>query len=196
MDTRAETQIPRAGRVLLLTSNFPRWAGDATTPFVLHLAQDLREFGWQVDVLAPHAPGSALEETLDGVAVRRFRYLWPASLQSLCYRGGALVNLRRSRSRFLQVPPFVLAEWAAALRRLATGRYGLLHSHWIVPQGFTGVLAARPLGVPHVATVHGGDVFALNGRLLSGFKRFALRGADAVTVNSSATLDAVERIAP
>jgi len=46
------------GHILCVTSNFPRWAGDSTTPFVLHLAEDLQALGWQVDVLAPHAPGA------------------------------------------------------------------------------------------------------------------------------------------
>ena len=37
------------GRVLLVTSNYPRWAGDSTTPFVHDLARDLTDVGW-VDV--------------------------------------------------------------------------------------------------------------------------------------------------
>jgi glycosyltransferase involved in cell wall biosynthesis len=194
----AEAAMPsgRLGRVLFVTSNFPRWEGDSTTPFVLHLAEDLQTLGWQVDVLAPHAPGAPVRETLRGVSVTRFRYAWPEMLQTLCYQGGALVNLRNRPAKALQLPTFVLAEWLAVVRRLASGRYDLLNSHWILPQGFTGALAARPLGIPHVTTVHGGDVFALRGRLLRAFKRFALRRADAVTVNSSATAAAVAEIAP
>jgi glycosyltransferase involved in cell wall biosynthesis len=194
----AEAAMPseRLGRVLFVTSNFPRWEGDSTTPFVLHLAEDLQALGWQVDVLAPHAPGAPVRETLRGVSVMRFRYAWPETLQTLCYQGGALVNLRKRPAKALQLPAFVLAEWLAVVRRLASGRYDLLNSHWILPQGFTGALAAGPLGIPHVATVHGGDVFALRGRVLSAFKRFALRRADAVTVNSSATAAAVTEIAP
>ncbi len=186
----------RLGRVLLSTSNFPRWDGDSTTPFILNLAQDLQDLGWRVDVLAPHAPGARVHEILCDLQVERFRYLWPPRLQSLCYQGGALINLRRNRLRALQLPSFVMAQWFAMLRRLATGRYDLLHSHWILPQGFTGVLAAKSLGVPHVLTVHGGDAFALRGRALTAFKRFAVHWADAVTVNSSATEAAVTGIAP
>ncbi len=185
------TKATGCGRVLCLTSNFPRWEGDSTTPFVLHLAQDLMELGWQVDVLAPHAPGCATREILGGVPVERFRYLWPGSLETVCYQGGALLNLRRNRSNFAKLPALVLCEWAAVMRRLASRHYDLLHSHWILPQGFTGALAARPLGVPHVITVHGGDAFALRGALLARFKRFALTHAEAVTVNSSATRAAI-----
>lgn len=46
------------GHILRVTSNFPRWAGDSTTPFVLHLAEDLQALGWQVNVLAPQALGA------------------------------------------------------------------------------------------------------------------------------------------
>ncbi len=184
------------GRVLIVTSNFPRWEGDTTTPFVLHLAQDLLAIGWRVDVLAPHAPDCRRREILGGIEVERFRYLWPSILQTLCYQGGALVNLRKKPSKALQVPAFVLAEWLALKRRLASGQYDLLNSHWILPQGFTGALAAGSLGIPHVATIHGGDVFALRGRVLNAFKRFAIQRAAAVTVNSSATAAAVAEIAP
>ncbi|AGA88894.1 glycosyltransferase [Thioflavicoccus mobilis 8321] len=180
-----------AGRILCVTSSFPRWAGDSTTPFVLHLAQDLQSLGWQVDVLAPHAAGAALSETLAGLGVERFRYLWPSSLETVCYQGGALVNLRKRKGNALKLPALVAAEWLAVLWRLAARRYDLLHSHWILPQGLVGALSARPLRVPHVITVHGGDVFALRGRLLQGFKRLALGAAEAVTVNSSATETAV-----
>ncbi|MFC1578522.1 glycosyltransferase family 4 protein, partial [Thermodesulfobacteriota bacterium] len=43
-------------------------------------------------------------------------------------------------------------------------------------------------------TVHGGDAL-LQGKFLSGFKSFSLSGADAVTVNSSATKKQVLSIA-
>ena len=184
----------RKPRILCVTSNFPRWAGDSTTPFVLHLAQDLQERGWAVDVLAPHASGAAKRERIGGIHVERFRYMWPDSAETICYQGGALVNLRNNRSNAIKLPALVIAEWIAVLTRLSTGKYDLLHSHWILPQGFVGALSARWLGIPHVITVHGSDVFALKGSVLRLFKRFSLGAADAVTVNSSATETAVNAI--
>src|SRR4029079_6948243 len=72
-----------SGRILSLTSSVPRWAGDSCAPFVLHLARDLQDLGWEVDVLAPHAPGAATSEKLEGVRIDRFRYLWPSSLETV-----------------------------------------------------------------------------------------------------------------
>jgi glycosyltransferase involved in cell wall biosynthesis len=56
-------------------------------------------------------------------------------------------------------------------------------------------MSAVPTRTPHVTTVHGGDVFSLQGRVLKPFKTIALRGSDAVTVNSSATARSVAEIA-
>lgn len=182
------------GRICLVTSNFPRWPGDSTTPFVLHLAQDLQQLGWEIEVLAPHAPGARAEEVLDGVAVHRFRYMWPDSQETVCYQGGALANLRRNPSNWFKLPALVFCEWLALRRLLRASRFDLIHSHWIVPQGFVGALLAGRLKIPHVVTVHGGDVFGLQGRLISVFKRYALRNATAVTVNSTATRQAVMNI--
>ncbi len=196
MDETNSKRLKSKGRICLLTSNFPRWDGDATTPFVLHLAQDLIKLGWQVEVLAPHAPGAARHEVLDGVSVRRFRYLWPASQQTVCYQGGALINLRMHRTNWLKLPLLVFFEWLALMALLARGRYDLINAHWILPQGFVAVAVAWLFRKPVVTTVHGGDVFGLRGGLMLRFKRFALRRATAVTVNSSATETAVLEIAP
>lgn len=180
-------------RVLFLTSNFPRWLGDSTTPFVLHLASDLRTLGWDVHVLAPHAPGATRNEELAGVPVHRFRYLIPSSAQTVCYGGGALVNVRRSSSTMAKVPALVAAEWAATIRDAASS--DLVHAHWLVPQGAVAACSCPLLRRPWIATVHGGDAFALRHPAVERIKRGVLRRAHAVTVNGSATAAAVGRLA-
>ncbi len=196
MDETNSKRLKTEGRVCLLTSNFPRWDGDATTPFVLHLAQDLIKLGWQVEVLAPHAAGAARHEILHGVPVWRFRYLWPASQQTVCYQGGALINLRMHRTNWLKLPLLVFFEWLALMALLLRRRYDLINAHWILPQGLVAAAAGRLYRVPVVITAHGSDVFGLRGWPMAWFKRSALRCATAVTVNSSATEAEVLRIAP
>lgn len=180
---------PAPGRLLVVTSNYPRWAGDSTTPFVLHLTRALVDRGWAADVIAPHAPDAARDEELAGIPVHRFRYLRPERAQTVCYQGGALVNLRQNRSNLLKLPALVGAEWVTVVRRLRSGAYDAVHAHWVLPQGLVGVLATRK--VPVVVTVHGGDVFALDQGPLRAAKRLAFGRAAAVTVNSSATERAV-----
>ena len=182
------------GRVLFVTSNYPRWRNDTTTPFVHDLAVDLAARGWRVSVLAPHFPGAARREELDGIDVRRFRYLLPESAQTVCYGGGALVNLAGSKRTLAKVPALVGAEWLATAGRRG-GRFDVVHAHWVLPQGF--VVTTAPIGrAATVITAHGGDVFGLRGGVVDRFSRFALARADAVTVNSAATASAVQSISP
>jgi hypothetical protein len=79
--------------VLTLTSTLPRWQGDPTPCFVLDVAAGLAKLGWD-EALAPGYAGAAARDEIDGVAIHRFCYGWPASLQLLCYGGGMLPNLR------------------------------------------------------------------------------------------------------
>jgi phosphatidyl-myo-inositol dimannoside synthase len=179
-------------RVLCVTSTFPRWPGDDTTAFILHFAQELIRAGVAVDVLAPHAPGAKLREELDGVWVERFRYLRPERAQDVCYQGGALFNLKGSPLTAAKLPALIGAQWAAIRSRARSGRYDVVSAHWLLPQGWTAVRACTGGGPPVVSTVHGSDVFGLSHPLLAYFKRAALSGSAVVTVNSTATLSAVD----
>jgi phosphatidylinositol alpha-1,6-mannosyltransferase len=179
-------------RILCVTSTFPRWPGDDTTTFILHFAQELIAQGAEVDVLAPHAPGAKRAEVIDGVPVERFRYMRPDSAEDVCYQGGALFNIKGSPLTAAKLPALIGSQWAAIRSRARSGRYDVISAHWLLPQGWTAVQAAS--GVPVVSTVHGSDVFGLSHPVLTKFKRAALAGSAAVTVNSTATKEAVEAI--
>jgi glycosyltransferase involved in cell wall biosynthesis len=177
-------------RVMVLTSTWPLFPGDARTPFVRDLAFDLKRLGWDVKVLAPHAAGAETDETIDGIRAHRFRYMLPERWQRLAYGAGGLVNLAGNPLLKATAPAFVLAQIASAARLARTWRPDVIHAHWILPQGWTAAVVGREFGIPVVSTVHGGDVFGLKGPLMRQFKAAAIRGAQAVTVNSSATRDA------
>lgn len=183
-------------RVLVLTSSFPRWHGDYAGSFVLNLAMDLIACGWNVDVLTPHTPNSAKYEIIDGVSVYRFLYCWPESFETICSQGSALANLKNNPLEILKVFPLVTLQLINAFVLHAKNRYDLIHSHWLLPQGLNGALFSKITGIPHVVTVHGGDIFGLNVGILSRLKGFAVDCADAVTVNSSVTGKAVTELEP
>ena len=179
-------------RVLMLTSVFPRFEGDATPPFVLNQAKAMAERGWKIAVLAPHGPGAKWGETMEGVEVYRFPYMWPLTLQQLCYEGGMLINLRTKPWTKWLLPFFGFAELLATIWMIRRWKPDLLHTHSLLPQGAIGVLAASLFDLPHVTTSHGNDVFGLKATGLTGrFKRWVLRHADLVTANSRATKDAL-----
>jgi glycosyltransferase involved in cell wall biosynthesis len=175
-------------RILVLTSTFPRWAGDREPPFVFELSRRLAA-EHDVLVLAPHCRGAAVEERLaERLRVRRFRYA-PESLESLAYEGGVLEKLRRAPWRVLLIPLFLLAEVAAAARAIRRERPDVIHAHWIVPQGAAALLGRALSGSARpaiVCTSHGADLFALRGRFARAVKSWVVRRAAALTVVSRA----------
>lgn len=183
----------RKPRLLVLTSTYPRWPGDAEPGFVHELAKRLTDV-FDVTVLGPHAKGAARAESLDGVKVVRFRYAPPA-LESLVNDGGIPANLRRSPWKWLLVPGFLLAmAWHAW--RLSRQRPDLVHAHWLLPQGtivaLLGLLQRAP--PPFVVTSHGADLFAFRARPLRALKRFVVHRAAAITVVSPPMRDELLRL--
>ena len=179
-------------RILMVTSVFPRWEGDATPPFVRNLAVALAEKGWEITVVAPHGPGARFSETVGAVRVIRFPYMFPLGMQKLCYDGGMLVNFRTRPWTHTLLPLFVVAQIITLLWVAIRRRSDVIHSHSLLPQGFSADLVATVLRLPHITTSHGNDVFGLpSDRLMGRLKRRVLRRATAVTVNSSATEEAV-----
>lgn len=181
-------------RLLVLTSTFPRWAGDHEPPFVFELSRRLADT-FDVHVLAPHAVGARREEILADLHVHRFRYA-PGSLQQLAYDGGILARLRQRRWRLLLVPCLLAGQWWALRRLLRRQRFDAIHAHWLVPQALVAILAGVPRNCALLCTSHGGDLFGLRGRLLGRLKRGILARCTGVTVVSAAMRDEVQRLRP
>jgi colanic acid/amylovoran biosynthesis glycosyltransferase len=170
----------RRPRLLVLASTFPAARDDGTPAFVRDLA------GYQATefdtlVLVPRVPGAERHEQAGRLTVQRFRY-FPRRWEDLA-EGAILENLRRRRSRWLQVLPFLLAEAWAVRRAVRRHRPDVLHVHWMLPQGLAALVAAGR--VPRVVTTHGGDIYALRDRVSLWSKRRVLRRADAVTAMNS-----------
>lgn len=102
-----------------------------------------------------------------------------------------LVNLRHRPWTKSLLPGFFAAQLAATTACLYQFRPDILHSHSLLPQGFTALLANTSFARPHVTTCHGNDVFGLKPTGTAGrAKRWVLGHTDAVTVNSTVTAEA------
>lgn len=173
-------------RVLVMASTFPRFGGDSTPPFVLRLCQAMQKKRWASLVLAPHAPGLAGREVLEGVECLRFRYA-PAALERLAYGGGMLANIRSDRWLWLLLPFYMLALFLRAALQLASGKIRVVHAHWIIPQGLIAVLLRRLFfwrRLRVVVTAHGGDLHANMGGLARRLLQWTMREADTLAVVS------------
>jgi glycosyltransferase involved in cell wall biosynthesis len=190
---RGGTAVPstdRPLRVLTITHNYPRFAGDPAGAFVARIAQGVAEQGHEVQVVAPHAPGSATEERLQEVTVHRFRYA-PEWAETVAYTGGLHQNTLRSPTAALAFPGFLLQFGAAVREWERRFRPDLLHAHWWLPAGW---FASRSR-TPYVLTSHGSDVRLLDrGGLIKSLARPVFRRAVRVTAVSEFLARDIQRV--
>ena len=147
-------------KLLLFASTFPRWENDTEIPrFVLELGVELRRY-FDVYALAPHTPGAAKSENMEGIQVIRFPYFFPESKQSLAYGTGMMASLKSNPWAFLQVPSFLLCQWRALHRTVREHNIDIVNNHWMIPQGFIASLPPR-LPCKQILTIHAAGLFAL-----------------------------------
>jgi glycosyltransferase involved in cell wall biosynthesis len=152
----------------LLTTSFPRHAGDYAGSFVGDRARRLADEGHTVEVLAA---GETPDLIVEGrLTIRRI----PAG--PLFYREGAPEALERGGVAWLAALRFLAALGAAARGRAAG--WDAVESHWLVPSALAASAAAR--GLPRRAFAHSGDVALLEripfGRAIA--RRLAGDGTD------------------
>lgn len=179
---------------LILTSTYPRWKDDSTPAFVQDFTGHIASSLGSIHVLAPHFEGAARRETRGNIYIHRYRYFLPTRLQDIAYNGGGISKIKATPIYVLKLGGLLLSQFFSAMYLIFVKRIDVINAHWLIPQGFLGAILKFLTGRKLVITVHGSDVFALNGRLFKSCKRFALKHADVVVVNSSATLEACQEL--
>jgi len=186
----------RLPKILVLTSTYPRWEKDWEPRFVFDLCRRLTK-DFEVHVLAPHFPGSALQEVMDGTRVTRYRYFFWEGGQTITYDGGILNRLRKNPFRYGLVPFLLFFQIVAARRLMSKHDFSAVHAHWVIPQGLVAIIAqwGRPK-IPILCTSHGGDLFGLGGKLFMKLKRWVMTRLRCVTVVSEPMRREANRLAP
>jgi hypothetical protein len=156
----------------LLTTSFPRHAGDYAGCFVGDRLRRLLDQGHVVEVLAAGVAGDVPSVTVeDRVAVRRV-----AASPALFYGEGAPEALERGGAIWLAAAQFSAALAAAARERRS--HWEAIESHWLLPSALA-ASAAAPTH-PRRAFAHSGDVALLErmpfGRTIA--RRLARDGTD------------------
>jgi len=185
----------------VITTSYPRFAGDAAGNFVAGHVAALRALGHDVDVIAAGAPprDDAAHDTTtrddtahddaahDAHAPSTLRVIRVAGAGQID-AGGAPDQLERSPLRAGAAAIRFTARLTAAVAARARGWDSII-AHWLVPSA----IAALPSRAPLLAIAHGGDVHTLRRlRLLAPVLR-ALRRRDARLVFVSAQLRAIAR---
>ena len=171
-------------KLLVFASTFPRWKDDTNPPFVYELSKRLTK-DFDVSVLAPNYPGAKQDEVMDKMKVHRFNY-FIKRYQTLAGSGGILPTLKKNKWFYFQIPFFIIAEFFALRKQIKNNKPDVIHAHWIIPQGFVSYLNYKINKTPYVITTHGGDIFGLQGKLLTYLKKITLKDSKKITVVSNA----------
>lgn len=173
-------------RVVFLTHNYPRDAGDVAGAFLHPLARALAARNHDVRVVAPSDRGAGGQSTLDGIPVERVRYAAPA--REIYAYSGRMQEALRSPAGWLALGRMIRAMGQAAARLAAGDPQAVVHAHWWFPAGF-----AAPEG-PCVVTLHGTDAQLLRKPGAAWLAQRALRPGRIVTAVSSHVAALVERV--
>lgn len=181
-------------RVLFVTHAYPRYAADAAGSFLHRLAVALRAGGCEVLVLAPSGPDLAATDTMDGVAIRRYRYA-PRGMESLAYTGTMAEQVLGSLRGKGAMAGLLAAGAVAVHRAVEEFRPDVVHAHWWFPSGILALAVADE--VPLVTTMHGSDVrLARKTKLVHPLFRRVLKKSRAVTAVSSWLAGEARAMAP
>jgi glycosyltransferase involved in cell wall biosynthesis len=180
-------------KILLVTHNFPRHVDDMAGAFLLALARGQQALGHEVRVVAPHAAGLAVHDTVGGVDVARYRYATDEQ-ETLAYAGTMHEQALKSWPARWRLVQFVRAGRRAVRRECAAFTPDVVHVHWWVPGGLA-VWPGNAGGRPVVLTSHGTDLFLLD--RFPAARRLAgpiFRSASQVTVISTPLLERVAKL--
>ncbi len=151
-------------KILVVTTSYPRWPGDAAGNFVAARVERLRQEGHEVIVLAA-APAQVSESTVSEIAVSEIvvRLGGPATAALFGAEGAPERFEAAAGAAWLGAIDF----WGALVRELRDRlpRVDAVESHWLVPASLA--IAALGYRGPHRAHAHSGDV-ALLERLAGG----------------------------
>lgn len=173
-------------KICVVTTCFPRWAGDGQCAFVWEAARAVARQGIHVRIVAMHSPGARTRECVDGIEILRPRYWWPERWEILRKEGAAGIpaTWRKYPLGRLQIVPFILVHALAAVR-CARG-CDLIHAHWTLSA------AAAYVGrwihhCPILVTLQGSDIFQVTRHPVGTWLTLrVLRRCDRITALSRA----------
>ncbi len=183
-------------RLLVTASTFPLFKKDTTPRFVLDLCKSIEATGkFDCLVLVPHSKAAAVNEVIEGIKVKRYRYMYPASLEQVS-GGGIIPKIKKNKLLIFIVPFFLLSQLISTILTIRKYKPQILLVNWIVPQGLiAAIIKVFYTELKIILISHGGDVGLLSSNyVLRVIGKFILKKADKVIAVSSFVRDKVVEI--
>jgi len=175
-------------KVILLTSSYPSSSDVVSRNFMTDLVESLTDKEIDIFIICPHQQNLPFREEQKNITIIRFPYWFTASGQKLGGAGGIVPSINRSFLAKVQLIPFFIFQFIVTMRTVKKEKIDLIHSHWVIPQGFVGALVRFITGIPHVVSIHGTDIHLIHSyRITHPFMNMVARCTNCITTNSSHT---------
>jgi len=175
-------------KILVLTTNFPRWPNEPRATFVYEAVKALQKLGCEVKVIAMHIPGARTHEIWDGIEIFRPKYL-PEKFEILQNEGGGLPEFWR-KSNLLKkatIIPFFITQSLAVIRYSKDCQ--IIHANWTL-SGAAAWITKWIHHLPFIVTVQGSDIFqAPKNRLFRIVTNKSLNSANKVIALSKSLMN-------
>jgi glycosyltransferase involved in cell wall biosynthesis len=152
--------------VVMITSSYPRYPGDGVGSFIEPIAKGVAARGHEVHIVAPWHPAIARGRSEDGVFFHFYKYALTPAMNVFGYAEGLRADTRLRLGAWAAAPAALGAGWFKAWRVATKRRATIVHAHWVIPGGVTGLMAAGRL--PLVVSLHGSDVYVAERHTLVG----------------------------
>jgi glycosyltransferase involved in cell wall biosynthesis len=143
--------------VVMITSSYPRYPGDGVGSFIEPIAKGVAARGHEVHIVAPWHPAITRGRSEEGVFFHFYKYALTPAMNVFGYAEGLKGDTRLRVGAWAAAPAALGAGWFKAWRVGTKRRASIVHAHWVIPGGVTGLLAAGRL--PLVVSLHGSDVY-------------------------------------
>ena len=172
-------------RILMIATSYPKYAGDATAPFIAEIAAGVAAYDQDVRLILP-AHRDFQHPTFErGVELIVYTYAPHPSLAVWGYAEALHADVGLRRNTLLALPFGVGASFIALVRQVMRTRPDIIHAHWVLPNGLPALLAAWLFGIPLVVSMHGSDVaMAERNRLFGTITKWIFGKAAAATACS------------
>jgi glycosyltransferase involved in cell wall biosynthesis len=154
---RADASRSLTVTITMVTSSYPRFAGDAVATFMEPIATGVASLGHDVHMVAPWTPLWKRGDADGGVHFHLYRYAPARALNTFGYAAGMRADVRLRVSAMAVAPLALAAGWNRARRVARATHSSIVHAHWVIPSGV--IAAALPGPRPLVISLHGSDVF-------------------------------------
>lgn len=182
-------------KVLVVGSVYPRFDGDNEVPWLRKSVDTLREFGVEVEVLAPAYKGLK-SHAIDGVPVHRFRYA-PKNWEILTHDEGAPTKMAKHPLLQLLAIPYCISGFFKCLALARKRKFDVIHAHWPFPHALIVLGACKIFRIPLALNFHGAELLLIRKKKwIRPVMKFIIGQADAVFANSHFTAEKISAIRP